>query len=145
MTTYAWTFSVMEALPSYDSLQDVVVFVNWTLSADDGQGHVASLAGRFEVVFNPADPFIPYDQLTADVVTKWANEALDVPSREEQLNNMLAQLANPPIVTLAPPWGAEITVAQDYIPVPPPPPEPTPEPSAPELNPSTTDGTPSAT
>lgn len=104
MNTYTWTFSTLDAFPSYEGLSDVVVSVRYTLMADDGDGHTASIGGQFTVTYDPEDPFIPFCDLTQAEVEGWANKCLDVPSLEQQLDEIIAQVINPPIVSLPPPW-----------------------------------------
>jgi hypothetical protein len=104
MNTYVWTFSVLDTFPSYEGLNDVVMNVRYIYSASDGNEHEASISGQFYVIYNPKDKFIPFYDLSQSDIERWADEFLNVPSLQQQLDEMIQQIVTPPIMPLPPPW-----------------------------------------
>ena len=77
-----------------------VTTVHWTTTKTSGE-HTASQYGTesFEAT---EDSFVPFDQLTQEMVTGWIKErwgAEGLAAKEAALNDQLAVLANPPMVS----------------------------------------------
>lgn len=106
MTTFAWQFTQLDVLPSFEGLTDVVECMHWRLTASDGLGHTATAYG--EQCAGPPDPnnFTPFASLSAGQVTGWVEAAMgdELGAVQAQLEGQLAEAANPTIVGLPPPW-----------------------------------------
>ena len=55
MTTFAWQFTELVVLPSFQGLTNVVECMNWRLTASDGLGHTAMAYGCLLYKSAPAD------------------------------------------------------------------------------------------
>lgn len=75
--------------------------VHWRIIKTD-QGHTADIYGAQEVG-DPQDPFTDFENLIEQQVIDWL--ALDLSSMEAALDARLAQLINPPVVGVTPPWA----------------------------------------
>jgi hypothetical protein len=117
MNTYTWIFPTLDAYLSYGGETDVVITVCYQLLANNGAGVTASVSGQFGVTYTPGTPFIPFDQLTQEIVEGWANEALDVPSLEQQLDALIYQTVNPTVASLTPPWVSPPSTTSSLEPV----------------------------
>lgn len=104
--TYNWIIEQMNSYPEKDGYQDVVFTCNWRLNANDGNYNVTCY-GSVGVSINPDEPFTPYADLTQDQVVGWVKDALgaeEVAQLEAGLAGQIANLKNPPVVTLPNPW-----------------------------------------
>ena len=106
MTTYTWTVTNMYTLQQPDP--NYVVNVLWELTGVDG-GYTATLGGN--TVFNSSQTlnFIPYDQLTNEIVIGWVQNALGadgVASYEATAQGQInAKMNPPPVPQITPlPW-----------------------------------------
>lgn len=106
--TYQTAFNSLQSYPTYEGQTDCVFQINWVISGTDGNGTNAAAYGTTDVPYNPADPFIPYANLTFDDVMAWWNEhtsaeaiAAAHASIDEQINAAL----NPSSQSLPLPWN----------------------------------------
>jgi len=98
MTTYTWTinqmFTVQQPDPNY------VVNVLWTLTGVDGQ-YTASIQGNSVFDSNQSGTFIPYNQLTQDIVIGWVQNELGpqgIANYEANVQGQINSQINPPVV-----------------------------------------------
>jgi len=105
MTTYNWTIVSMPAYPQADNETDVVFQVNWQCAAQDSSYSAVS-AGSVSVAYTESTPFTPYDQLTESQVWGWVNPQIDRTEIELNLQALIDEQKNPPVVTLPLPWSA---------------------------------------
>lgn len=97
MTTFAWTvnnmFTQQQPDPNY------VVTVLWELTATDGQ-YTASTTGFTNFDSQQSTTFIPYDQLTQDIVIGWVQASLGeqgVTNYEVSMQAQIDSQINPPV------------------------------------------------
>ena len=103
---YTWTVTAMDSYPTYESQTDCVMTAHWTCSGTDGT-YNASVYTTTAIPYVEADAYIPYAQLTQEEVLAWIYEnGVDKATVEESVGQQLANLANPPVVTLPLPWSA---------------------------------------
>ena len=78
MTTYTWMFEALEVeLGPVDDHTDIVIRINWRLSATDTEGHNAQAFGTVSVApWEEGEPWIPYEDLTEADVQGWVEEQL---------------------------------------------------------------------
>jgi hypothetical protein len=77
---------------------------HWTCSGTDGT-YNASVYTTTAIPYNSAEPYIPYAQLTQEEVLAWVYEnGVDKATVEAAVGQQLANLQNPPVVTLPLPW-----------------------------------------
>jgi hypothetical protein len=69
--TYTWTTTSLIGYPVIDGETDVVTRASYTVLADDGEGHTADYSNFALTPIDPSVPFIPYADLTNDIVIGW--------------------------------------------------------------------------
>ena len=97
--TYTWTPTYLVGYPTFDGEVDVVTRANYTVLGDDGEGHTANYSNFTYTPLDPSVPFIPYPDLTPEIVTGWVQSALgpdQVASIEESLAIQIQRQVNPP-------------------------------------------------
>lgn len=106
-TVYQWSISQMDEVPQDGSLLDVVVAVYWRRTATtevDGKVYVADTFGTMTCNTPSPTDFTAYPDLTFEQVCGWLDAGLNVPSLDGSLDVQLANLINPPTVSLPLPW-----------------------------------------
>ena len=117
--TYTWTPTQLIGYPTFDGQTDVVTRAFYTVLADDGEGHTADYSNFAYTPLDPSVPFIPYADLTPEIVIGWVQFALGpdhVAAIEESLAIQIQRQVTPP-------------PEPEVLPLP----WPTPEPPAPEV------------
>lgn len=104
MTTYTWVIQSMLAYPEEAGETDVVFQVNWQCNANDG-GYQANSLGSVPVTYTAGSPFTPYADLTQNQVWGWINPSIDRPEIEANLQTMINDQKNPPVVAPPLPWN----------------------------------------
>jgi len=107
--TYTWNFPQLEVYPQYASETNVVFTVHWILTgSDDSTPPVtAQVYGTQSVVYADGSSFTPYDQLTEEQVQGWVVDAMgpdQLATLQENLDQQIANIINPPSQNLPPPW-----------------------------------------
>jgi len=69
--TYLWTATSLIGYPVIDGETDVVTRASYTVLADDGDGHTADYSNFALTPIDPSVPFIPFADLTNDIVIGW--------------------------------------------------------------------------
>jgi hypothetical protein len=90
MTTYLWTIQQMDRLTS----DGFVVTVHYNVSATDDT-YQASTYGTTSYTQTPGETYIPYEDLTQDVVVGWVQEALGKDTVEASLQGQIDAQKNP--------------------------------------------------
>lgn len=110
MTTITWSVTAMNCYPEEGGNTDVVFNVHWECNGVDGvySGRVYSTCA---VPVPTGTAFIPYEDLTQDIVLGWiwAN-GVDQAATEAAVQTQIDNQINPPVVTPPLPW-AQGTVA----------------------------------
>lgn len=103
---YTWNFNPLEAYPTASGETDVVFLVHWQLYGSTGS-YQASCIGVQNVNYETGSVFIPFEELTYDIVYNWMTASMGI----EQMNNYTASVAqqienkiNPPILIQQSPW-----------------------------------------
>jgi hypothetical protein len=105
MTTINWTISQLDCKPQEDGLTDVVVTAHWQCTGTQDE-YSAQVYGTASFTLEQGAGFTPYADLTQDQVLGWCwNSGVDKTATEENLNNQIANLVNPPVVVLPLPWA----------------------------------------
>lgn len=106
---YIWDSGSLGAVPEIDGKQDYVVVVNWRYrgtcpdSRDVNNDIMVDQYGQQSFQVNPDHGnYIPYDELTPDVVIGWLN--LDETAMQEAIAKQIESILNPPIVYPPIPW-----------------------------------------
>lgn len=97
MTTYTWTVNAMYTVQQPDP--NYVVNVIWTLTGVDGE-YTASIQGNTVFDSQQADPFIPYSELTQEIVIGWVQNNLGpdgIANYEANVQGQINSMINPPV------------------------------------------------
>jgi len=108
--TYTWLIEQMDCYPTSPQ-PDCVFNVHWRCNGSDDATppNEATTYSVQPIVYNPDDPYIPYEQLTPDVVIAWVQESLGVDgvaAIQSNLDSQLALLQNPTVVSPPLPWNS---------------------------------------
>jgi hypothetical protein len=115
--TYTWTATALIGYPTFDGETDVVTRASYTVLGDDGEGHTADYSNWQETPLDPSVPFIPYADLTNDIVIGWVQAALG-PDRVASIEESIAiviqrQVTPPPEPEVLPlPWAPPVPVVE---------------------------------
>ena len=104
---YIWQFDSLDVFPTYSTVADAVESMHWRLTADDALGHQAQAYGEAKAGPVDVDNFIPFDELTIEVVQGWCEAAIgtdEVNAIKASLVGQIDEQANPTIVPMQPPW-----------------------------------------
>ena len=119
--TYTWTVTNLIGYPVFDGETDVVTTAFYTVVADNGAGHTASFQSIQPTPLDPERPFIPYNELTNDIVVGWIQQSLGESGVNTIYGNLDSQIENqinpPPSPESLPlPWGAATGTVSNYVP-----------------------------
>jgi hypothetical protein len=103
---YTWAFGPLTVKIQEDDLQNVVYIVNWRLAGADGE-FFASTYGSVQVP-PPGGDFVPFDQLTEELVQQWVEDALGQNVVDEQkayIAEVIEFKKHPTTAVLPAPWN----------------------------------------
>lgn len=106
--TYTWEFPAFDCYPTEASLTDVVFNIHWRCTADDGNGHKASIYNTQSVTQGPSDPFTPFEQITPEQAQAWVEAGMGsdaVVALKTTLDQMIADQISPKTITKPAPWA----------------------------------------
>lgn len=99
MTTYNWTITNLYT-KTVDGLQDYVVTAMFDVTGVDGE-FSASVNGSQMFTVKEGQEFIPYAELTPEIVTEWIKEELGengILSITACIDGQIESQKNPPVV-----------------------------------------------
>ena len=103
---YSWMIDSLECIPLIDGKTNVVSVVYWRISATDGK-NIAGSYGAQQLTYAAESPFIAYESLTEATVIGWVQDSMGVKritAIQSNLDNQIANLANPLVITPPLPW-----------------------------------------
>ena len=109
MITYDWNCRTVDARPLEDGQTDVVYNVHWRVTGTsdevnpEGNAYSAGSIGTQTVTWNPEGTFIPFEDLTNEIVVEWTQAAMgeeQVASIEASIASQIESLINPTSITL---------------------------------------------
>lgn len=103
MPTYTHEIISLYTAPLKDSLQNVVVEVNWRYQVTDGSDY-ADLYLRTKLNSPSPDTFVLYDQLTDDQVFAWVQSCADMDEIKAEVDKRLEKTKTPDMVEKKVPW-----------------------------------------
>ncbi len=89
MIAYDWNCKTVDVHPQEEGETDVVYNVHWIATGVDGD-YSANCIGTQVVPLSEGGTFIPFEDLTNDVVVEWTKEAMG----EEQVTQVEASIAS---------------------------------------------------
>lgn len=102
MITYDWNCKTVDVHPQEDEQTDVVYNVHWIVTGVDGD-YSATNIGTQVVPLSEGGAFIPFEELTNEIVVEWTKEAMGeetVASIETSIANQIQDLINPKSLTM---------------------------------------------
>ena len=102
MITYDWNCKTVDIHPQEEGETNVVYNVHWIVTGVDGD-YSATNIGTQVVPLSEGSTFIPFEDLTNDVVVGWTKEAMgeeQVTQIEASIANQIEALINPTSVTM---------------------------------------------
>lgn len=104
MTTYTWAVTALYT-ETIGTEQDYVVIANYEVIGVDGE-HSASLSNIARFSTESVETFIPYAELTNDIVIGWIQDELGVDgvsNLEACIQGQIDSQINPPVVPVITP------------------------------------------
>lgn len=104
-----WFINQLDSIPKLDgSLTDFVVVAHWSRFAKEtinGVEYFASVYGAQSFSKDDVTDFIPYEDLTYDIVCSWLDNSIDTEALDLNLDAQIENQVNPPIVVLPLPFS----------------------------------------
>jgi hypothetical protein len=103
MITYDWNCKTVDVHPQEEGETNVVYNVHWVVTGIKDDYSVSNI-GTQEVTLNPENPFIPFDELTNEVVVGWTKDAMgeeQIQAIKDSIASQISELENPSSVTLS--------------------------------------------
>ena len=102
-----WVINQLDCLPSDGIYQDFVLVCHWNRNAKEtinGVDYFASVYGAQSFSKDDVANFIPYEDLTYDIVCSWLDSTIDTEALDLNLDAQIENQVNPPIVVLPLPF-----------------------------------------
>lgn len=102
-----WYINQLDCVPQDGDLTDFVVVAHWSRFAKEtinGVEYFASVYGAQSFSKDDVANFIPYEQLTYDIVCGWLDSTIDTEALDLNLDAQIENQVNPPIVVLPLPF-----------------------------------------
>lgn len=102
-----WFINQLDCVPTDGTLTDFVVVAHWSRMAKEtinGVEYFASVYGSQSFSKDDVTNFIPYEDLTYEIVSSWLDDSLDVEALDLNLDAQIENQVNPPIVVLPLPF-----------------------------------------
>ena len=118
MINYDWNCKTVDARPLEEGEADVIYNVHWRVTGvsdklnSEGTTYSANSIGTQRVPWNPEGTFIPFENLTNEIVVEWTQAAMG----EEQVAGIQANIASQ-IESLINPTSITLTIGEPVPPV----------------------------
>ena len=102
-----WYINQLECVPQDGDLTDFVVTAHWTRLAKEtinDKEYQASVYGSQSFSKDDVTNFIPYEELTYEIVCSWLDATLDTQALDLNLNAQIENQVNPPVIVLPLPF-----------------------------------------
>ena len=102
-----WYINQMSCVPQDGELVDFVITVDWNRLAKEtinDKEYFASLYGSQSFSKDDVTNFIPYEDLTYEIVCGWLDSTINVDALDLNLDAQIENQVNPPIVVLPLPF-----------------------------------------
>ena len=102
MITYDWNCKTVDVHPQEDEQTDVVYNVHWIVTGTNGD-YSSNAIGTQVVPLSEGSTFIPFEDLTNEIVVDWTKEAMGeetVARIETNIASQIEALINPTSITM---------------------------------------------
>jgi hypothetical protein len=99
---YDWNCKTVDVHPQEEGQTDVVYNVHWNVTGVEGEYSVTNIGTQI-VPLSDSSTFIPFEDLTNEIVVEWTKEAMGeetVASIETSIANQIQDLITPTSVTM---------------------------------------------
>jgi hypothetical protein len=103
MINYKWVINALDCVPKEGQMTDVVSIVHWSRLAEQEDIEV-SIYGTMSCTSPSVTDFTAYPDLTFEQICEWLEAGLNVSELDANLDSQIADIINPPIITLPLPW-----------------------------------------
>jgi len=103
---YPWNLNPLEAYPTASGETNVVFNVHWQLYGSTGS-YQSSVIGVQGVTYETGSTFIPFEELTYDIVYNWMTASMGTASMqnyEASVTQQIENQINPPVLIEQAPW-----------------------------------------
>jgi hypothetical protein len=100
--TYDWNCKTVDVHPQAEGETNVVYNVHWIVTGTE-EDYSATNIGTQIVTLNSEADFIPFEDLTNEIIVGWTKEAMgeeQVQAIEDSIASQIAELENPTSVTM---------------------------------------------
>ena len=100
--TYDWNCKTVDVHPQAEGETNVVYNVHWVVTGTE-EDYSATNIGTQVVPLDFEADFIPFEDLTNEIVVGWTKDAMgeeEVQAIEDNIANQIIELANPTSVTM---------------------------------------------
>lgn len=114
---YTWTVTSLDSYMTASGQTDVVFRARYNLLGVTGS-HSASFAGATPITFKSGSVFIPFEELTNDIVVGWISSSLIPGTFEHMTGSIEKQISlklNPIITNQTPPWMPQSSGSLDIL------------------------------
>jgi hypothetical protein len=101
---FNWIISQLDSIPTLDGMDKVINVIHYRAEKQN-ENYIASTYGSLMVDAPHEASFIPYDEVTKEMVESWLEKGLDCEAIEANLDAQIENFLNPPIVAYPLPWG----------------------------------------
>lgn len=102
MITYDWNCKTVDVYPQAEGETNVVYNVRWIVTGTEGDYTVSNIGTQVVPLDNATD-FIPFENLTNEIITGWTKDAMgedQVKAIEDGIASKIAELENPTSITM---------------------------------------------
>jgi len=102
MITYDWNCKTVDVHPQKEGETNVVYNVHWIVTGTK-EDYSATSIGAQAVLLDPETPFIPFDELTNEIIVGWTKDAMGeehVQAIKDSIASQISELENPTSVTM---------------------------------------------
>ena len=104
-TTFTWTISQLDCLPSTPEGPDYVVTAHWQCTGVDGT-YTSQVYSTCSFAPTEGGTFVPYADLTQEDVLNWCwANGVDKDATEAAVQTQLDNQINPPVISPPLPWS----------------------------------------
>jgi len=103
-----WVINQLDCLPTDGQYQDFVLVAHWSRFAKETINEVeyqANVYGTASFSKDDVSNFIPYEDLTYDIVCGWLDSTIDTEALDLNLDAQIENQVNPPIIVLPLPFS----------------------------------------
>jgi hypothetical protein len=101
MINYEWITDPCDCLVSQGTMEKVVKTVHWRLIGTDENNVLSDIYGAENFPDPSEESFIPFEELTKEIIVEWLSSVLDVPTLKKQIEDAIYLINNPVMVQLS--------------------------------------------